>query len=155
MAARVLIAGVGNVYFADHGFGVEVARRLLGQSLPFGAAAVEVGVRALHLSRALRSPLELLVVAEVLSHGAAPGTLYLLDPLDDLSSTSSDLRLVLSAARATGTSPGRVAIIGCEPGDLGARLGLSPPVREAIAPAVELVQRLAERQLATVVGPRH
>ncbi len=148
MQARVLIAGVGNVYFADHGFGVEVARRLRRGALPGGAVAIDVGVRALDLAQALRRPVELLVVIEVVSHGGPPGTLYLVDPLDDLTETSSDLRLVLSAARATGSPPGRVAVVGCEPGDLAARTGLSEPVRDAIAPATGLVLRLTERQLA-------
>lgn len=148
MGARVLIAGVGNVYFADDGFGVEVARRLSADALPEGATAVEIGVRGLELARALRARMDLLVVIEVVAHGGEPGTLYLVDPLDDLSATSADLRLALAAARATGTAPARVSVIGCEPADLGARLGLSDPVRRAVDPALELARRLARRQLA-------
>ncbi|MBA3574989.1 MAG: protease, partial [Pseudonocardiales bacterium] len=35
-APRVLVAGVGNVFLGDDGFGVEVVRRMAGDPVPEG-----------------------------------------------------------------------------------------------------------------------
>src|SRR5919204_446035 len=46
----VLIAGIGNIFFGDDGFGVEVIRRLDARRLPEGARAVDYGIRGVHLA---------------------------------------------------------------------------------------------------------
>ena len=40
---RILVAGIGNIFFGDDGFGVEVSRRLGGCALGEGAAATRIG----------------------------------------------------------------------------------------------------------------
>ena len=45
----ILVAGIGNVFFGDDGFGVAVAARL-GASPPPGATVSDYGIRALHLA---------------------------------------------------------------------------------------------------------
>lgn len=42
-------------------------------------------------------------------------------------------------AGAGGTLPDEVYVVGCEPRDTGEGIGLSPPVEEAVEPAVGLV----------------
>ena len=54
--ARILIAGVGNIFFGDDAFGVEVARRLAGRPLPEGVKVVDFGIRGLDLTYALSEP---------------------------------------------------------------------------------------------------
>ncbi len=153
MTPRVLVAGVGNVFFGDDGFGVEVARRLSALPLPRGASVNDFGVRGLHLAHALLQPTEVLIVTEIAPRGGAPGTLYVIDPERDehgigtADGHSLDIPLVLAAVRAFGGSTPRVRIVGCEPADLGAHLGLSEPVRHAVAPAVDLVKRMLESEL--------
>jgi hydrogenase maturation protease len=148
MHARVLIAGVGNVCFGDDGFGVEVARRMRHGSLPPGVSAIDFGVRGLALAQALVEPHELLIVVAITTRGGEPGSLYVLDAPNGArgvttESCSLDLPLVLAAVRAFGGRVPRVRIVGCEPADLGARMGLSDAVRRAVAPAVELARELA------------
>ena len=53
MCARILVAGVGNVFFGDDGFGVEVARALSHCPLPTGVTVMDVGIRSVHLAFAL------------------------------------------------------------------------------------------------------
>ena len=79
MSARILIAGVGNIFFGDDGFGMEVVRRLSLQP-PEGAQVIDFGIRGLHLAYALLEPLDLLLVVDALSRGGAPGTVYALEP---------------------------------------------------------------------------
>jgi len=40
MSGGVLIAGIGNLFLTDDGFGSEVARRLAGQPLPDGVRVI-------------------------------------------------------------------------------------------------------------------
>src|SRR6185369_14690375 len=76
---RVLVAGIGNVFFGDDGFGVEVARQL-GEPLPRGTRVADFGIRALHLAYELLDPPDLLVVADCMARGGPPGTLYVVEP---------------------------------------------------------------------------
>lgn len=148
----MLVAGLGNVFFGDDGFGVEVARRLASSPLPAAARVGVFGVRGLELAHALREPVQLLLALHIAPRGGTPGTLYVIDELEDgrdSSGGSIDLPLALAAARAARGSVPRVRVIGCEPADLRARSGLSAPVQQAIDPAVELVRRLVRRELAT------
>ncbi len=146
----MLVAGLGNVFFGDDGFGVEVARCLAAAPLPAAARVVAFGVRGLDLSRALREPLGLLVAVDVVSRGGRPGTLYLLDGAETSATGggSTDLLLALAAARAARRFAPRVCVVGCEPASLRAQRGLSSPVAGALEPAVALVTRLVCGELA-------
>ncbi|HKA53006.1 MAG TPA: peptidase M52, partial [Candidatus Binatia bacterium] len=48
MTQRILVAGLGNIFCGDDGFGVEVVRRLSAQVLPPSVRVVDFGIRALH-----------------------------------------------------------------------------------------------------------
>ena len=50
MTARVLVAGVGNIFFGDDGFGVEVAQRLGATKLPDGVQVGDYGTSGMHLA---------------------------------------------------------------------------------------------------------
>ena len=85
---RVLVAGVGNVFLSDDGFGVEVARRLTERALPAGVEVADVGIRGLHLAYRLLDGYRALVLVDTYRHGEPPGTLYLIEhdldgPADD------------------------------------------------------------------------
>ena len=50
MRQRVLVAGIGNIFLGDDGFGVEVARRLAREELPDGTRVTDYGIRGMHLA---------------------------------------------------------------------------------------------------------
>ncbi len=157
MTARILIAGVGNIFFGDDGFGVEVARRLSLEP-PDGAQVIDFGIRGLHLAYALLEPLDLLLVVDALSRGGAPGTVYALEPdLDSgLDATDPDahgmsLPSVFASARAMGGVLPRIIVVGCEPRTIGEGMGLTEPVDAAVEPAIDLVREIVERQRRTVL----
>lgn len=156
MSERVLIAGVGNVFLGDDGFGVEVARRLAAEPLPEGAAVADYGIRGLHLAYRLLEPLDLLLVADALPRGNPAGTLCVVEPdlAEEPGEATADahgmnLPAVFAAVRAMGGSLPRVRIVGCEPADVDERMGLSPAVAGAVEPAVSLLRELLERELTT------
>jgi hydrogenase maturation protease len=154
MTRRVLVAGVGNVFFRDDGFGVEVARRLAQDEMPPGAAVADFGIRGIHLAFELLDPPRLLVVVDALPRGGAPGSLYVVDPeLDAMQPAGADahamqLPAVFASVRAMGGTLPRVLVVGCEPAEVGEGMGLSEPVQRAIGPAAELVRDIVQRELS-------
>ena len=78
--ARVLIAGIGNIFFGDDAFGVEVARRLADCSLPEEVRVVDFGIRGLDLVYALQDGYDTTILIDVFPHGKAPGTVSVVEP---------------------------------------------------------------------------
>ena len=160
-AARILVAGMGNVLRLDDGFGVEAARRLAACVLPHNVRVVEAGISGISLVQELLDGYDTLVLLDAVDRGGDPGTIYVVEPqIDDLGTYEATARQdfladmhyatperVLILARALGVLPPRVLIVGCQPlhcDDLGTEL--SAPVRFAVAEAVAIAQRLAEAE---------
>jgi hydrogenase maturation protease len=154
---RTLIAGIGNVFLGDDGFGPEVARRLAAEALPPHVDVVDAGIAGLHLAYRLLDGYELLIAVDIVARGEPPGTMYLLEPRlddDDGDAAAPDaqsvyLPSVLAMARAMGGGPRRALVVGCEPAELEERMGLSAAVAAAVEPAVRRVRRLAEGEAET------
>ncbi len=51
---EILVAGIGNIFLGDDGFGVEVVRRLMQRALPRSVRVIDFGVRGLDLAYALQ-----------------------------------------------------------------------------------------------------
>jgi hydrogenase maturation protease len=152
----VLVAGIGNVFFGDDGFGVEVARRLAAEGLPDGAEAIDYGIRCLHLAFRLLEPVDLLVVADAVRYGNAPGTLYLIAPEleeqrdgDPAEGHGMSLPAVFAAVRSMGGAVPRVLVVGCEPARVDEGLGLSEAVAAAVGPAVARVRAIVDEELTS------
>ena len=154
--ARVLVAGVGNVFYGDDGFGVEVAKRLQRRALPAGVDVMDFGIRGFDLACALGS-VESVILVDAYPHGRPPGDLTLIEP--DLAATGDEADDVpdvephgletvgvLRLAQAMHRLPARLFLVGCQPATgAGADgfVGLSAPVRAAVDHAVSLCESLA------------
>jgi hydrogenase maturation protease len=158
-ARTVLVAGIGNVFLADDGFGVAVARRLAERELPAGVKVADFGIRGMDLAYELQEDYDAAVLVDAVPHGEPPGTLYVIEPdLQDagpaLDAHAMDPVRVLGLARTLGSLPSRVLVVGCEPGtnlsldDEELVMGLSAPVEAAIERAVELVESVLEDLLS-------
>lgn len=79
MGRRVLIAGVGNIFLGDDGFGVEVVRRLAGRELPDGVEVRDFGIRGMDLAYALQEDYEVVVFVDATPRGEKPGTVSLIE----------------------------------------------------------------------------
>ena len=150
-AARVLVAGIGNIFMGDDAFGVEVARRLAERPLPAGVEVGDFGIRGIDLMYALGEGYDAAVFVDAVPRGEPPGTLSVIEPeLEEGEATidahGMDPVKVLSLARQVGSVPERILVVGCEPGvrmtgDEEEVVGeLSAPVRAAIDDAVGLVE---------------
>ena len=158
----ILIAGIGNIFMGDDGFGVEVAKALTGSSLPPGVRVADFGIRGLDLAYALQDGYETTILIDAFSRGEAPGTIYVVEPdLHDPAASFDGGNFVephamhpvnvLRMAAAMDASPKHLFLIGCEPmttdGEDG-QIGLSPPVKAGVAEAVRVVKDLVERVLS-------
>jgi hydrogenase maturation protease len=153
-AKDVLVAGIGNCFFCDDGFGVEVARELASRPVATQVRVADFGIQGLHLMLALLEPPDLLVLVHVAPRGGAPGTLYLIDgetdgPTRDARSDgpSMDLGGLFEMLAEMGVAPAKTLVVACEPGDLSAGVELSGAVRKAVPRALEMVERIVEREL--------
>ncbi|MFE1872507.1 hydrogenase maturation protease [Streptomyces sp. NPDC059496] len=153
MNERVLIAGIGNVFLGDDGFGVETVRALAEHALPDGVEVVDFGVRGVHLAYQLLDGYDTLVLVDATARGGEPGTLYLIEadvgagaagagappPVLDGHHMSPDAVLALLDTLCAGTGatpPRRTLVLGCEPAGIEEGIGLSAPVAAAVPEAV-------------------
>ena len=154
---RILVAGVGNVFLGDDGFGVEVVRRLAGRRLPEGVEVVDFGIRGLDLAYALQDDYEVIIFVDATPRGEKPGTVYLLEPEIDedgevvLDTHGMDPVKVIKLSRSLGARPTRTLVVGCEPQVVVSGeayddmlMELSEPVCAAVEEAVKLVESLLE-----------
>jgi len=149
---RMLIAGVGNMFLGDDGFGVEVAHRLARETWPEDINVEDFDIRGVHLAYELIAGYDAAIIVDTVSRGAAPRTIYVVKP--DLEgarsrsiSDSHDMILdnVFAMVRTLGGSlPARVLIVGCEPAELGEKIGLSEPVSRAIPNAIRAVREVID-----------
>jgi len=150
-STRILVAGVGNVLRGDDGFGPAVTE-LLGH-LPAGAEVVETGTGGVALLQELMVGCGGLVLIDAVDRGAAPGTVFVLEPdvgegvhVPDVHLANPDR--VLSMAKTMGYLPDRVRIIGCQPLDVDELCqGLSPVVQRALPYAVKQIEEIVDAWL--------
>jgi hydrogenase maturation protease len=149
MTAKALVAGVGNVFLGDDGFGVEVARHLAGEELPDWVQVADVGIRGVHLAYELLDGYDLTILVDATPRGGTPGSVYVIEPRPGQADAVMDAHglepeAVLGLVGALGGTLGRVLVVGCEPAEVTERMGLSAPVAAAVGPAARVVRELLE-----------
>jgi hydrogenase maturation protease len=146
-----MVAGIGNVFLGDDGFGCEVVAALLARAQPPEADVriEDYGIRSTHLAIDLLAGYDRLILVDALAGDEAAGTLRLieLDATDGRETAPVDAHQMgpeatLKLVRSMGGTVGRVLVVGCQPANLDPVMGLSEPVRAAVAPAVRMVESL-------------
>jgi hydrogenase maturation protease len=159
---HILVAGIGNIFLGDDGFGSEVARRLAGRRQSADVRVVDFGIRGFDLAYALLDGYEVTIFVDATPRGGEPGTLYTIEPdLRELATPNAqpamvdahgmDPMKVLAMVKAMGGEFKRILLVGCEPATLGpeeGQMGLSQPVAAAVEEAVHLVESLVAEILA-------
>ena len=160
LVPQILVAGIGNIFLADDAFGVEVAQRLAGESLPDGVTVIDYGIRGLHLAYDLRdNDYDLVIFLDALPRGDEPGTVYLFEPdtsfeRDEVDVDAHEMHplAVLALLADLGGEVRRLLVVGCEPAELEERIGLSPAVAVAVDKAVQVVGELLENEMSALVA---
>jgi len=161
-SAKILVAGIGNIFLGDDAFGSEVARRLAVRELPEAVRVVDFGIRGFDLTYALLDGYDVTIFLDATPRGGAPGTLYTIEPdleeLDRVDAGGMSVEphgmnplKVLSMVKSMGGEFKRILLVGCEPAPLRSEdghMGLSEPVAAAVDEAVSVVESLVREILA-------
>ena len=150
---RVLVAGIGNIFFGDDAFGCEVAAELLKRSWPADVNVVDFGIRAYDLAYAIMDGYDATILIDAIPRGEKPGTVYLLqlDPnkVDTCGDEIADGHAltpvrVLQLIRALGGRAENLYLVGCEPARLDGEgvIGLSEDVRGAVPVATKMIEKI-------------
>jgi hydrogenase maturation protease len=154
MSQRVLIAGIGNIFLQDDGFGVEVVKRLEAESVPEGVRVADFGIRGVHLAyEILDGGYDAVILVDAAPRGEEPGTVYLIEPDTEaadaqefvsLDAHGMDPQVVLQTIKTLGGMRGRLYVVGCEPQETEEGIGLSKAVARGVEEAIRLVHNLVE-----------
>ena len=157
MTARILVAGIGNIFLGDDGFGSEVVRNAeIPQDDP-RVRVIDYGIRGMHLAYDLLEEWDSLVLVDAVPSRGNPGTLHVFqhnseeDVAADCESGftttgvdahSMDPAAVFASLRALGGSPPYTVVVGCEAGSVEEGIGLTEPVAKAVPRAARAVEEI-------------
>ena len=162
MPANVLILGIGNVLWADEGFGVRCVEQLTARHA-FGddVCVLDGGTQGLYLLPFLEEA-DALIVFDAVDYGLPPGTLKIVENdavpqfmgAKKMSLHQTGFQDVIATAQLMGYCPETLMLIGCQPEELedyGG--GLRDVVAAQIDPAIEIaLRRLADWGVAVRDG---
>lgn len=149
----MLIAGIGNIFLGDDGFGSEVVRRLPDHPGP-GVRVVDYGIRGMHLAYDLLDGWDALVLVDAVPGRGAPGRVEVSRAEPGTGATARldahamDPAAVFAGVRALGGTLPPTVVVGCQVESVDERIGLSAPVAEAVDTAVDAVGRVVADLLA-------
>jgi hydrogenase maturation protease len=153
----VLVAGIGNIFLGDDGFGPAVVQRLEEEGglpadvLPGEVRVTDYGIRGMHLAYDLLDPVDALILVDTVAAGDRPGDVVVLTVgPDDLGDGDTDAHgmnpaaMLASLDRMGGTLP-PTYVVGCRPATVDEGIGLSPPVEAAVPAAIAAVREVLAR----------
>ncbi|MGY8663918.1 HyaD/HybD family hydrogenase maturation endopeptidase [Bradyrhizobium sp. UFLA05-109] len=148
---RVLVLGIGNILWADEGFGVRAVEEFHRRyAVPDIVTVLDGGTQGLQLVNYLRES-DRLIVFDAVDYGLEPGQLKVVRDEDvprftgirKMSLHHTGFQEVISATDLLGHCPKNLVLIGCQPLDLEDWGGpLTQPVRDQIDPAIELAKSI-------------
>ncbi len=156
---RILVAGIGNIFFGDDAFGCEVAQEMSRRTWPENVRVQDFGIRSYDLAYAI-SDHDVSILIDATPRGSPAGTVYLIEPdlnqLDEdddevVNAHSMNPVRVLQMVRSLGGAPRQLFVVGCEPEVLepeDGAMGLSEKVRAAIPSAIAMIEELIRDLLA-------
>jgi len=150
--SRILVAGIGNIFLGDDGFGSEVIRhapqRLAGPHVQL----VDYGIRGMHLAYDLLDGCDALVLVDAIPGQGAPGSLHVFEAdHESLTATAGldahamDPAAVFASLNALGGTPPYTVVIGCEAANVDEGIGLSAEVSAAVPEAVKALEEIVAR----------
>jgi hydrogenase maturation protease len=154
ITSQILVAGIGNIFLGDDGFGPEVIRRAPRTLSGPRVRVVDYGIRGMHLAYDLLDGCDALVLVDALPDRGSPGTVHIIEADHEtltatagLDAHAMDPGAVFASLVALGGTPPYTIVIGCEVVDVDERMGLSPVVADAVPRAVKAIEDVVSRLL--------
>lgn len=153
VAARVLVAGIGNLFLGDDAVGCEVVRRLQDLAALPGVRVVDYGIRGMHLTYDLQDAWDLVVLVDAIPGRDHPGWVDVLELRPDeaapgqLDAHGMDPASVLCAVVAMGGALPRTLLVGIHVADSEEGIGLTDAVAAAVDRAAEAVRVLVHERV--------
>jgi hydrogenase maturation protease len=151
---KALVAGFGNIFFGDDGFGPEAIRALGSTALPEGTRVKDFGIGGMHAAFEMIDGYDFVLFLDAVRRGDAPGTLYVIEPRDlppavpDAHAMELHNALAFYDRLCEQTKPAKtpkVLVIGCEPQNLAEGMGLSGAMKSALGRVPNLVLSVLQR----------
>jgi len=146
-ACDVLVLGIGNLLWADEGFGVRCVEQLMAEwSIPAGIKVMDGGTQGLYLLPYVQSARRL-IVFDAIDYGLKPGTMKRVEGEEvprfmgakKMSLHQTGFQEVIAASALTGHLPEELLLIGVQPEELDDYGGsLRPVVKARLGEAVEM-----------------
>jgi hydrogenase maturation protease len=152
LADKILVLGIGNLLWADEGFGVRCVEQFAARyEVPDSVRLLDGGTQGLYLLPYVQEASRL-IVFDAIDYGLPPGTMRLVANGEvprfmgakKMSLHQTGFQEVIAAAELTGRCPGEMLLIGIQPVELDDYGG---SLRPQIAARVPLAAYLAVRQL--------
>ncbi|WP_036510607.1 hydrogenase maturation protease [Nocardia aobensis] len=147
MSSRVLVAGIGNIFLGDDGFGPEVVRRI-PPDREDGVRVVDYGIRGMHLAYDLLDAWDALVLVDAIPNRGAPGRIEVMRaepgrqaPVG-LDAHGMDPVAVFAGVRALGGEVPPTVVVGCQVLSTDEGIGLSAPLAAAVDEGAATVARV-------------
>jgi hydrogenase maturation protease len=156
VADRTLVAGIGNIFLSDDGFGCEVVRRLAASVVPDGVRVVDYGIRGMHLAYDLLTGWDQLVLVDALPDRGFPGRVETVEigpehrggeggavaVVGQLDAHGMGPDAVLSSLEALGGRLPPTVLVGAQVSNVSDGIGLSAEVEAAVPAALHAIQSL-------------
>ncbi len=162
MSNQVLVLGIGNVLWADEGFGVRCVEEMARNwAFPNNVKLLDGGTQGLYLLPFLEEA-DTLIVFDAVDYGLEPGTLNIVEGDEvpqfmgakKMSLHQTGFQDVIATATLMGYRPEKLVLIGCQPVELedyGG--GLRDEVAAQIAPSIEIaLEKLRAMGITPVPG---
>jgi hydrogenase maturation protease len=148
VASRILVAGIGNIFLGDDGFGPEVLRHVPERLAELqGVRLTDYGIGGMHLAYDLLDGWDALVLVDALPNRGSPGSVHVFEADHSSLQASAaidahgmDPAAVFASLRALGGEHPRTIVVGCEVADVADGIGLSTTVESAVPGAVAAVE---------------
>jgi hydrogenase maturation protease len=144
---RILVAGIGNIFLGDDGFGPEVMRHIPARLAGPCVRLTDYGIRGMHLAYDLLDGWSALVLVDAVPGRGAPGTVHVFEADHEsltvsagLDAHAMDPGAVFASLAALGGTPPRTVVIGCEAETVEEGIGLSDAVAAAVPTAAQTVE---------------
>ncbi|MCB1390113.1 MAG: HyaD/HybD family hydrogenase maturation endopeptidase [Rhodobiaceae bacterium] len=163
-APTVLLLGIGNLLWADEGFGVRAVEELHARfEFPDNVRVMDGGTQGIYLVQHIRDA-DILVVFDAVDYGLAPGTMKLVEGDEvpkflgakKISLHQTGFQEVLAMAEMMGDYPSHLLLVGVQPVELDDYGGsLRPQVRAQIGPAIDAALAFLSSHGVEAIGRSH